>query len=118
MKTFKQYINESSITFDGVEFDFGMHFLDRIKERNILTIEQLEALIKRIRKKLADLDPKGEFLFYSHELKQGVVAAWDAFKHKMKFITFLPKGKEFPKPGTEKVYVESQEKELTIIYID
>lgn len=118
IKKFKQYILENIVTFDGVDFDFGTHFIDRIKERNLLSIEQLESLIKRIREKLAELDPKGEFLFYSRELKQGVIAAWDAFKHHIKFITFLPKGKEFPKPGTEKIYVESHEKKILIIYID
>lgn len=118
IKKFKQFIIENTITLDGVEFDFGVHFLERIKERNDLSMDQLKALIKRIRNKLAELDPKGVFLFYSLELNQGMVAAWDAFNHYIKFITFLPKGKEFSKTDTKKIYIESYEKEITIIYID
>jgi hypothetical protein len=116
MKTFKQFISEEHINVDGVDFDLGMHFLDRIKERSELTRAELNELIKKIREKLSKIKPMGEFLFYSRKLKQGIIAAWDSFKQKLKMITFLPRGKEFPKPGTEKIVMENIQ--YDIIYID
>jgi hypothetical protein len=113
---FKEYIQENVITLDGVEFDLGVHFLERLKERSELTKEQIDHFLHKIREHLAEIGIEGEFLFYSRKLKQGIVAVWDAFKSKIKMITFLPRGKDFPKPGTDKVVVES--KSYTVIYVD
>ena len=118
MKSFKQFINEEHMNVDGVDFDLGLHFTDRLKERSQLSIDEIKQLMSSIREKLASIRPMGEFLFYSRKLKQGVIAAWDSFKQKLKMITFLPRNKEYPKPGTQKVYVESLETEYEIVYVD
>ena len=134
MKTFKQYINETSIYVDDVEFDFGSHFLDRIPLRSDikdpkkllkilqhinenLDIDTFVNMIKKIRSKLKDLPEKGEFLFYDKNLKQGMIAAWDAFKNKLKFITFLPPDRHNVKPGTEMITLEQTQESIKIIHI-
>lgn len=120
MKRFKQFITERVITIDDVDFDLGVHGEERIKERSKLSPEQFTELLTKIRSKLSSLDIKGEFLFYSKRLQQGLVAAWDAIKSKIKLITFLPKGKHFAKSGTEEIFVENItiNKDITIVYID
>lgn len=125
MKRFKQFITERVITIDDVDFDLGVHGEDRIKERSKLSAEEFKELLAKIRSKLSSLDIKGEFLFYSKKLRQGVVAAWDAIKSRLKLITFLPQGKHFAKPGTDEVVMECHFHELyprlnnyMIVYID
>jgi hypothetical protein len=117
MKRFKSFIAENTITLDDVQFDLGNHFNDRLAQRRAeWQKNDVQYFLQKIRSKLASLDPKGEYLFYSNKLKQGVIAAWDAIKAKVKLITFLPKGRSNPKPGTEKIMIESIE--YTIVEID
>lgn len=113
---FKTFIEENTITINGVDFDLGNHFLERLKVRSQLTKDEINDFLSKITKRLSQIGTQGEFLFYSNKLKQGVIAAWDAFKSTMKLITFLPRGREFPKPGTEKVIVEQVE--YQIVWID
>lgn len=134
MKSFKQYITETSIYVDDVEFDFGDHFLERIPLRsNIkdpkqllkvlqhihesLNVDTFIDMIKKIRGKLKELPEKGVFLFYDENLKQGMIAAWDAFKNKLKFITFLPPDRHNVKPGTKMITLEQTQEIIEIIYI-
>jgi hypothetical protein len=81
-------------------------------------MDYLKDMLVHIRERVASLAPEGDFLFYSKKFKRGVVAAWDAFKHKMTLVTFLPKGKQFTGPETEKVYVESMQREFTVIILE
>lgn len=116
MKSFKEYITENSTIIDNVEFTMSKHFHDRIQERSLYSKEDLHQLLTLIRKKLASLPIKGEFLFYSNSMKQGIIADWNAYNQKVKLITFLPKGEVFSKSGTDKIVMESY-KEYTIIFI-
>lgn len=125
IKSFKQYINEMSVAgttipteFDGVDYNYSRHFFDRLGERGNITIEQFKELLQKVRTKLKDLPMVGEFLFFSRKFKQGIITSWDAMKRKLSFITFLPPGKDFPKPGTKRVVVENINKTVTVIYID
>jgi len=114
--SFNQYLTEMSTHIGDVEFRFSNHFSDRVKERSVITPDDLNTLLANIRKKLTDLPAVGEFLFYSKRLAQGVIAAWDSFRNRISLITFLPKNKHFAKPGTETVVLESIT--YQIIYID
>lgn len=118
IKRFKHfYLNEMSLAVDDVQFYLSKHFEDRMKERGTnFDIQSLKQMISKIKSKLPELPPVGDFLFYSRKLKQGFIAAWDSFRSKMSLITFLPKGKEYPNPGTEKVIIES--KSYSVFYID
>lgn len=49
----------------------------------------------------------GHYLTYSHKHKQGIVSEWMPHKKRLEVITVLPKGKSFPKEGTERHIVES-----------
>jgi hypothetical protein len=126
---FKQYLSEMSAyaaempqEVDGVSYGYSNHFFDRLSERGTITLDQLKAMVKKVRTQLAELPMKGDFLFFSKSLKQGIVAAWDAIKSKLNFITFLPPKKNpdeyFAKSGTSKVVFENINKNITIIYID
>lgn len=135
MKSFKQFINEESFYLDGVKFNFSHHFLDRIpirskikKKEDIINalssfneaidVDGFMQLIKKIRAKLKDIPERGEFLFYSKSLGQGLVAAWDAFKNKLTFITFLPAERHQSKTGTEEIQLEKRYINKNTILID
>ena len=120
MIRFKEHrLIEMAMTVDDVEFILTKHFSERMKERGSeFSMDAMKGMLKNIKSKLTDLPATGEFLFFSKKLKQGIVATWDAFKSKMSLITFLPKGKEFPGKDTEKVYVESMQRDYIYIEVD
>ncbi len=119
IKSFKQFrLDEMSVNVGELEYDFSPHFFDRIRERGQFTPDEIELFLKKIASKVKDIPGKKEFLFFSKRMKQGLIAAWDSVKKKLKLITFLPRGKDFAKPGTEKVVIESKYKEYQIIFID
>lgn len=93
------------------------HGLDRIIQRNKLSVEDLKRLFKEAIEKALELGVQTgeEILFWSKSLKQGFVSAIDP-QGNIKLITFLPKGKHQPKTGTEHVVVE--DKQIRIIEID
>jgi len=129
LKRFKTFVNEMSAKeaglpqeVDGVEYTYSNHFFDRVGERVKITFQQLKDIVVNIRKKIKDLPIKGEFLFFSKSLHQGIVASWNAIKAKLSFVTFLPPKKSpeeyFTKGDTEKVVIENINKDIKIIYID
>jgi len=84
------------------------HGGERIGERNQLTKDQMKVLFKRALDKLANLKIalNKEILFFSRSLNQGFVSV--VVPEGLKLITFLPKGKQFPKPGTDKMIIEAE----------
>lgn len=127
MKTFKQFLDENIL--DDV-LDLGSKFLyfwknrwvintkhgfERIMKRSKLTKDELKTLFRNAIKKLSKIGASAgdNILFFSKSLKQGFVSAVDD-KGNLRLITFLPRGKDFPKPGTEKVVVEGIEEEIRI----
>ena len=58
----------------------------------------------------------GEYLFFSRSMNQGSVLAYNKERRTINLITTLPKGRSNPKPGTDKVLVESIE--YQVIEID
>lgn len=63
--------------------------------------------------------PSGDILFFSKSADQAYIVALNTKRRVIKIVTVLPKGKSFPKPGTEKVIVEGIEiNPLNIVYID
>lgn len=106
------------MTFGDLELNMTKHFEDRMKERGSdFNMDNLKSMIGKIKTKLTELPAKGEFLFFSRKYKQGVIGIWDAWKAKLNLITFLPKGKDYPKEGTDKIVVEDIG-EYQIIFID
>lgn len=93
------------------------HGLERIIQRNKLTISELKLLFKEAIEKAIELGVHTgeEILFWSKSLKQGFVSTIDP-QGNIKLITFLPKGKHQPKSGTEHIVVEG--KQIRIIEID
>lgn len=64
-------------------------------------------------------EKSGEYLFYSGMMRQGYVVAVDYRRKKVRIITVLPKGRNNPKPGTDKIVVEGREINLIeIIELD
>lgn len=60
----------------------------------------------------------GEYLFFSKSADQAYIAAVNAKQKLIKIVTVLPKGKSFPKPGTDKLIVEGVEyfyEELVVV---
>jgi len=118
LKSFKQFrLEEMSVTVNDLEMDFSPHFFDRIRERGQFTTDEIEIFLRKISEKVKNYDGKHEFLFFSRKMKQGLVAAWDSLRKKLKIITFLPRGKDFAKTGTEKVFVESLQRQILYIEI-
>ena len=93
------------------------HGLERIVQRNSLSMDQLRKLFRNAIEKSIQLGIKvgEEVLFWSKGLQQGFVSAIDP-QGNIKLITFLPKGKHQPKQGTEHIVVES--KQIRVIEID
>lgn len=93
------------------------HGLERIIQRNMLSVDDLKRLFKEAIEKALELGVHTgeEILFWSKSLKQGFVSAIDP-QGNIKLITFLPKGKHTPKDGTEHIVVEG--KQIRIIEID
>lgn len=48
----------------------------------------------------------GEYLFFSKSADQAYVAAVNSRQKQIRIVTVLPKGRSFPKPGTDKMIVE------------
>ena len=57
----------------------------------------------------------GHYLFYSKSLEQGYVVDINVDNKKIKIVTILPKRRNNPKPGTEKILVENQYIDVQII---
>jgi hypothetical protein len=95
----------------------SVHGLDRIAERNKLTMEQLKVLFKKAIEKAIELGVHTgeEILFWSKSLQQAFVSAITP-DGDIKLITFLPRGKHTAKPGTEHVVVEG--KQIRIVELD
>lgn len=83
------------------------HGIERIFERSSLSKEQLKKLFKNAieRLKTIKVNLEDTVLFYSKSLEQGFISAVD--REGLRLITFLPRGKQIAKDGTEKVIVES-----------
>ena len=91
------------------------HSLDQIGKRFKLSKDHLKSLFKKaIDKMLAKGLPAGPYVFYSPELEYGFVGAVKP-NQDIVMITFLPKGRSNPKPGTEKIIVE--EVEYAVVFI-
>jgi hypothetical protein len=86
------------------------HGLERIIERGELTAEQMKQLFQRALDKFANMKARvGEaFLFFSKSLNQGFVSAVNGHGD-LTLITFLPRGRRNPKPGTDVALMESLE---------
>ena len=89
------------------------HATDRAKERNQLTDENVKTMFTRmVDKFLLDKYPRGHYLVFSKSLDQAVVVSYEPDTYKRSpdnhfiIITFLPRGRSNPKPGTTKVIVE------------
>lgn len=85
------------------------HGLERITQRNNLTVDQLKKLFREAIEKAIELGVHTgeEILFWSKSLKQGFVSAIDKSGN-IDLITFLPRGKHQPKTGTEHIVLESK----------
>lgn len=94
------------------------HGYERIAERLQISIDELKKLFKTaIESAITHGVEKGKtYLFYSQSLRQGFVAA-GANGGNIELITFLPKGKSYPKPGTERIVVEGIEQEIVIDFV-
>lgn len=125
MKSFKQKCIEEGILDNvlnmGSKFLYfwrnhwilnAAHGLERIIQRMKLSIDQLKLLFKTAIEKFDKMSTEvgQEILFYSKSLNQGFVSVVDNGGN-LKLITFLPPGRSNPKPGTEKIVVESLEGE-------
>jgi hypothetical protein len=96
------------------------HGIERIIQRSRLSIQELKFLFKNAIEKFTKLKAKAgaEFLFYSKSLKQGFISVVERDGN-LKLITFLPRGKSFPKPGTKKMVIEGVEYEnITYVELD
>jgi len=101
------------------------HGLDRIIQRTTLTTDDIKTLFINAIEQFKTMTAKAgdEILFFSKSLNQGFVSGVDA-NGNLSLITFLPPGRSFPKPGTEKVVVEDMNgtiiefKKLTIVEIE
>lgn len=93
------------------------HGLDRIIQRNKLSVVELKRLFKEAIEKAIKLGVHTgeEILFWSKGLKQGFVSAVDS-QGNIKLITFLPRGKHQPKTGTEHIVLEG--KQMRIVELD
>jgi len=92
------------------------HGLDRIMQRNKLSMSELKRLFREAIEKAINLGVHTgeEILFWSRGLKQGFVSAIDK-QGNIKLITFLPRGKHQPKTGTEHIVLEG--KQIRIVEI-
>lgn len=101
------------------------HGLERILQRSKLKIDQLKQLFRKAIEKVNTMktDVGQTFLFYSKSLNQGFISAVGE-QGNLNLITFLPPGRSFPKPGTQKVVIESLEGEqlefenITVVELD
>lgn len=84
------------------------HGLERIVQRMKLSVEQLKVLFRNAIESFEKMSRKAgdEILFYSKSLQQGFVSVVQPDGN-LKLITFLPPGRSNPKPGTEKLVIES-----------
>lgn len=127
MQTFKQFIEEQQLDESTMRTKIGnwfiqmsKHALERAIERrpdvNIMSWRTMyQNMVDAVQKK----NLKGEVLFYSHKLRQGIVAAIDTAKNTIRLITKLPRGKAIAKAGTDKVFVEGYEDSgILVIEID
>lgn len=127
MQTFKQFIEEQRLNESTMRTKIGnwfiqmsKHALERaIERRPDVNIMSWRAMYKNMVDAAQKKDLKGEILFYSHKLRQGIVAAVDAAKNTIRLITKLPRGKAIAKSGTGKVFVEGYEdSDIQVIVID
>lgn len=85
------------------------HGMERIKARLQIPFEEIKGLFKKSINKVLDKGlATGDYLFYSPELEYGYVGFVKP-NQDIILITFLPKGRSNPKPGTEKYVVEGKE---------
>lgn len=104
-------------TWNGISIIGTQHGRERIFQRLKLSYEKLADLFKMAlsKTKLMSLTA-GEYLFYSNSLRQGFVGALTHIGD-IRLITFLPVGRQNPKPGTKKVFVEGVEYDIVDIII-
>jgi len=130
MKKFSEFIAEDkekerkqsfistlkNLFVNGFSIRASIHAASQAFERaKHMTKERWREFFEKVTSKIKQLKLKdGDYLFYSRKAKQGSVLNLD--KDKISLITTLPRGKSFPKPGTERMMME--EKEYTIIEID
>jgi hypothetical protein len=123
MKTFRQHLIDEGVLDDvlnlGSKFLYfwhgkwvmnTKHGLERILQRSKIGIDGLKKLFRTALEHFMKMQAEvGEtMLFFSKSLNQGFIAAVGPKKN-LQLVTFLPPGKSFPKPGTEKIVVESEE---------
>lgn len=95
------------------------HAAQRIVERGVFSIKEMERLFKRMMdtfmRSSYSTTNNQEFLFFSKSLNQGMIVAYrkdfkkiDNQKHFV-VITFFPRGNKRAKPGTETILLEAYE---------
>lgn len=105
--------SEVIFKYKGKKVIVTKHSTLRQIERSDLTQNQIETIYKRSIDKLLSLSNTfGPYLFFSKSLNQGIVVDYredykekDNEKHLI-IITFLPRGKQKSKSGTEKLFLE------------
>jgi len=118
--------NEYLYSFKGKWIIDTKHSVQRKVERNELEEREIELLFKRSIKELIKrgrsyTEKDGLYLFYSKSLDQAMIIDYrEDKKGKSKgrhliMISYLPKGRSKPRPGTEKIVVERHEESC---YID
>lgn len=101
---------------NGFNIRASIHAASQAFERaKHMTKERWKEFFTKVTNKIKEMKLKdGDYLFYSRKAKQGSVL--NISNKNINLITTLPRGKSFPKPGTERMMME--EKEYEIIEID
>lgn len=109
----------SLITVDGWDFvstaHAGSQSMDRRPEYKR---DDWKEFNEKIAKKLNNFKAitTAEKIFYSRKMEQGYVTSVNVDKKTVRIITVLPKGKNNPAPGTERIMMEiSQEREIFFV---
>ena len=132
MKTFNEFISEDMRKLDfmtkedevkysklsplnkpfkvnGWEFQSVVHAAARAYTRRPdMDIDAWKKMHRTVVEWLRDNKPanNSEYLFFSKSADQSYIVAINTKRRIAKIVTVLPKGKSFPKAGTEKVIVE------------
>jgi hypothetical protein len=105
--------NEYIYNYKGKWIIDTKHAADRFLQRSTIEISDLEFLFKKAIEWVLKKGQEREYLFFSRSRRQGIVVDYRKDgRGKIKgnnlvVITFLPRGKNNPKEGTEPVMLES-----------
>ena len=111
MLTFKEFCNERVIAAaNGLIFHNkdGNHFDDRFKQRvhDDFSFDDLKTMLRDASVQIKTLGKGSSVLIYSKSFNRGIVLTSNKDKN-WNLVTILPKGKDFAKPNTAKILVES-----------